>query len=305
LSMQRPDGDFTLWPEGQEVDRYAGAYAIWVLGLAREAGVAVPEAPLAKAHAALNAHLSAPLPTTPWGQRTALIERAFAAHALASAGEPPGETLALLFERLAELPPFARAILLMAVHAADPRDPRVATLRRQLSAALEARAGAAHVLVDEALGDAFYDSQVRTDAIALVALLQVAPDDPRIEPLARGLTRSRVGGRWRNTQENAWALLGLARYAAARERDAPDHRLTAWIGAAQVLDVERRAPAAPPEHARVAMPDLLRPLAPRGSDRTTHVVLDRDGPGRVYYRVGMEWATTGEAPARSQGLGLR
>lgn len=299
LSMQRDDGGFAMWPDAREAAPFAGAYATWMLGLASEAGIDVPAGRLARARRWLAARATSPLPASSSARTDALIERALALHVLAAAGEAPPEGLAALYERRGDLPIFARVLLLMAIHRVDPGDPRVTVLARQLSAAIEVLPEVAHVVPRGAAHSAYYDSPARTDAMALIALLQIDPADPRIEKLARGLAGARSAGRWRNTQENAWALLGLARYARAREGATPDFELRAWVGARELLSVAQRGRADLAHTAEVPMAELLRPIGP---GRDAHVILDRDGRGRVYYRLGMTWAVPGDAPPRSQGL---
>ena len=65
-----------------------------------------------------------------------------------------------------------------------------------------------------------------------MALLRVKPDHPIVAKLARGLLERRAGGRWRNTQENAYALVALLDYARIYEAEAPDFNSRALVGGA-------------------------------------------------------------------------
>jgi uncharacterized protein YfaS (alpha-2-macroglobulin family) len=306
VAMQRDDGTFTYWPDGDEVATHAGAYATWVMQLAADAGQPVPARALDRALDAMVVGLQAPLPTAAWERDERRADLALAAHVLVRAGrgshDAVGPVLADLFEHRDALPLFARAWLLMALHGADPHDPRVATLQRAISASIEDLPGSAHPV--EAASDRYamlLDSGTRTHALVLLAWLQLDPQDPLVDRLAHGLRLRRIGGRWRNTQENAYALLALAGYAREREAVVPDQRIDAWIGPQRVEALELRGHDDAPRERSVSMAELLGPL---GSDRTTTVVLDREGVGAAHYRLGMEWVTSGAAPARSQGLSL-
>jgi alpha-2-macroglobulin len=134
----------------------------------------------------------------------------------------------------------------------------------------------------------------------LMALLTLSPDDPRIDKLARGLRARRQGGRWRTTQENAFALLALADYAAARESESPDHTLRAWVGQHQVLVARGRGFDTTEREASLALDAAVRNVGP---DHTLPVVFERRGRGRVHYRVGVTWAQA-DPPPRAQGLVL-
>ena len=127
--------------------------------------------------------------------------------------------------------------------------------------------------------------------------MQLDPNDRLADKVAAGLVARRERGRWRTTQENAFALLALADYATRREADVPHHRVRAWIGDRAVID------------ARVTKRDDVRrggsvPLdAVRDTTGTTAIVLAKKGTGRVHWRVGVKW-TEANPPARSQGLVL-
>lgn len=297
-SMQLPSGHFAYWPGSQEVSAFGTAYAAWVLQLAREAGATVPEHGLTRALEALRADVTAPLPATPGPRDRALVERVMALRAVAETGSVPAEALAGVWDHRDRLPVFSRLLLLQTLHRVDPNDARIEPLLTSLSSSIEQRAGVAHVVdPTEPRWWWMFSSQTRTEAMALMTLQQVAPEDPRIEKLVAGLRASRRGGRWRNTQENAFALLALSRYASAAEGQVPDQRVQAWIGTRRVVDATLVGFEPAPRGGAVA---LRRALGDRIGDRA-HVVIHREGQGRTYYRVGVEW-TPEDAPARAQGI---
>lgn len=306
VSMQLPDGRFGYWPGNTEPAEFAGAYATWVMTMAADAGYPVSERALSRALDALAAGLEAPLPSTAWMRQEARVERAIAVHVLVAGGRRDlpaiGPTLDDLVSHRDELPVFARAMLLMAAHGVDPQHERVATLRRQVLASLERAGGAAYPVepVDHRWAR-WFDSSTRSHAMVLMAMMQLDPEAEVVHELAHGLRRRREGGRWRNTQENAYGLLALADYAERFETETPDHRLDVWLGAGPVSRVEQRGRGAAPVELRRSMQQVLGPL---GTDRTTNVVIDREGRGPVFYRLGMEWATEGAPAVRSQGMAL-
>ena len=61
-----------------------------------------------------------------------------------------------------------------------------------------------------------FGSDVRSTALVISALLEVDPKNPLIPDLAQGLKEKRSKqGYWRNTQDNVYALTGLADFARA------------------------------------------------------------------------------------------
>lgn len=297
-AMQLDDGELGYWPGAREPATFVGAYALWVLQLAAERGVAVPERMLTRLRAALAGRVRAELSGT--DPRRELEARPMILHALAVGGDATAADFDATFRARGSLSAFGRIMLALALHRAAPQDARMAELRRELDALVEERAGVAHVAEPAAREAEWFDSGARDDAAALMALTAIVPDDPRVEKLARGLRDRREAGRWRTTQENAFALLALAEYAAAREPEVPAHRIRAWIGPRAVLDAEV---AGFDRVSRGGSVDLDAALRSAGRGRTTEVVLQREGRGRAFYRIGVEWAEA-DPPARAQGLAL-
>jgi hypothetical protein len=87
------------------------------------------------------------------------------------------------------------------------------------------RVSATGATVTENAGDEYatlMDSEARTTALVLRAMVAVDPKHPLAARVAKGLLGMRKGGTWRTTQETAWALLALDDYRRAQESAAPD-----------------------------------------------------------------------------------
>ncbi|MEZ4449332.1 MAG: alpha-2-macroglobulin family protein [Nannocystaceae bacterium] len=303
LAMQRESGGFAYWPGDDAANDYVSAYATWVLGLAAASGREVDLSALSEARDFLQRRLEVAAAEVPSGRGLARsVEAAIALHTLADAGVRVKPRALELYADRERLPIFARAFLLMALHRGDPGAPEVQTLTRELLGAIDELPGSAHVRepVDPRWDD-FFTSDGRSDAIVLLALLRVTPAHPVIEKLARGLLERRRGGVWRNTQENAYALVALAEYARAREPAPPAIDARAWVADGNVLDVRVEGRGAPPRVASVDMAELLR-LGRRGPV-TFPVTVERRGEGRLYYRLAAEWAPSArDLPAIARGL---
>lgn len=298
LSMQRPDGLFDYWPGAGQVHPFASAYALWLLQLAERRGFEVPPDALARGRAAMAEQVRSDAAPTSRDHALAMI---FALDALAQAGEAQAADFDALYAARGSLPVSGRMMLTMALHRAAPSDPRLPALVRGATALLEERAAVAHVVEPTANARAHWDSPTRNDALALMMLMQVRPGDGRIDGLARGIAARRQRGRWRTTQENAFALLALAEYAGRRKAAAADHRVRAWIGSRAVLDTTVRGFDATTRGSRVGLDALGEPGRPVTD---TRVLLRREGRGRVHWRVGVRWTEADPQP-RAQGLAVR
>lgn len=291
-SMATPSGGFAYWPGGREPHPYATAYAIWVLSELKRTGVQVDETLIQNAAGYLERELDRirdyATPTTYDDVRAAM-----ALMAVGSVGRPNPTLMNALLDRADRLPVFARAMLAMALHEADPSDARLSSLVASIRDRVDLRGKTARSKAESKRYTEYFDSPVRTDAIILLALARVSPDDALIEPLARGLTEARYRGDLRNTQENAFALLAMSDYTQLRESVEPDMDVRAWIGADMVVDTafEGRDLSVLRGETRVEGDPL--------------VTLQRLGEGRLYYRVGMSWAPNPETiEAQARGIAI-
>ncbi len=163
----------------------------------------------------------------------------------------------------------------------------VEAIRKHLNNHVTETAGAAHFVTN--YGDDNYlllHSARRADGIILEALIGDQKESDLIAKLVRGLLAHRKQGRWENTQENIFVLLALDRYFNTYERTTPDFVARAWLGETYAGGQEFRGRST--ERKQVNVP--MRLLAEQGG--TQNLTLSKEGQGRLYYRVGMQYAPT-------------
>jgi hypothetical protein len=84
-----------------------------------------------------------------------------------------------------------------------------------------------------------WSSDLRTTAIALQTLVDVTPEHPYVGKMARYLVQARgPDGRYKTTQEAAFALMALTEVVRIREKDAPDFLGKVSVGGKQVAESE-------------------------------------------------------------------
>jgi alpha-2-macroglobulin len=88
----------------------------------------------------------------------------------------------------------------------------------------------AHVAVSDLALAELLESPTRSTAILLQAVLAIDGKHPLAQKLARGLVRLRTGAGYRNTQEDAWALLALEDYRKQEEPEAPQFGTQVFFG---------------------------------------------------------------------------
>nr|WP_255216695.1 alpha-2-macroglobulin family protein [Pseudenhygromyxa sp. WMMC2535] len=310
-AMQLSSGGFSYWPGGATEAPYASAYATWVLTLAARAGYEVPEPMLDRAESYLRRMLST------WLARTAppedqAIEAALIAWSLSERGAAPPEALDELYAERHRLPVFAAAMLDLAIANTDADDPRLPGLLTELQANIDEREAVAKVETSGPTWTWYWDTEVRSSALVTLAMLAIDPEHPLVPKLARGLLAARQGGRWANTQENALVLLALAEYAAVYEAEAPDFEGRVWLANQPVAAIQIHDRSFGFEDGFTAMDALLAAVHGEGGAAQAarggadQLILERAGSGRMYYRVGLEWASTAtDLPAKAEGVAIR
>ncbi|MGH9947190.1 MAG: alpha-2-macroglobulin family protein, partial [Pyrinomonadaceae bacterium] len=154
------------------------------------------------------------------------------------------------------------------------------------------------------------------------------PANDLIPKLVRGLLAHRKAGHWSNTQENVFILLAMDKYFNAFEKVTPDFVTRIWLGNtyageeafkgrsinSNVLNIpmsyllgsadtpvhtDAKASEKLPAPNRNEDKSVLAPsdedksvLAPSDEDKSVlaPLIIDRQGAGRLYYRIGMKYA---------------
>ena len=295
LSMATPAGGLSMWPGGDRPWLWGTLFATHTLVEARRAGYAVPGPALEE----LLAWIDSDVLRSSRDDRGPL-HRAYAAYTLVAGGETDG--LASLLSTLAR--PLdaatdreARWLLAAALAEIGDRDGS-----REL---LEGTARKSLTEIRETGGT--LRSPVRELAVELLARLDIDPGDASIPDLVQQLLATRkIAGRrpedgvkrWRSTQENAFALLALGRYARSVRYEASvgTARVTVFSGASPEADAADNL-----ETFDVSSDGQRSLVLPADARR---VRIDVEGDARFFWsslEAGVPLAT----PAESMDRGLR
>lgn len=131
-------------------------------------------------------------------------------------------------------------------------------------------------------------SDRRTDAILLDAIIEDNPQSDLIPKLVNGLLAHRKRGRWGNTQENVFVLLALDRYFNTYESETPDFVAKIWLGDTYAGSNAFRGRTTERHETLVPMEYVLNET----SGGTQNLLISKEGPGRLYYRLGLRYAPT-------------
>ncbi len=216
-------------------------------------------------------------------------EASFIADILARVGHLDQSRLQKLVAQKAELALSSKIQLLSAM--ARLRLPRQdldhlldEVLREVTVGPAEARVEAVEPLFSELL-----ESPTRSTAVLLEAVLAIDSKSPIAPKLARGLVRLRSGSSYRNTQEDAWALLALEDYRKAAEPEPPNFGAEVFFADSRVAEFAFRGLPIHSETAKIPSDILL--LHPVASVAVR--VIDT---GVVNYAMQLRMAKDGASP---------
>jgi uncharacterized protein YfaS (alpha-2-macroglobulin family) len=280
LDNQRGDGGFGWWPDSRDSDPWVTAYALWGLDVAHKAGRPVPDGAIDSAVRWLRGRLGRLNETG----AVDLAGRALVVDVLATIGKPDPGFTNRLYDARADMPLFARALLAHAIVEAKMDRGQAEELLRDLEQHLRITPEAATV-VDQ-LGDGYaavLDSQPRSTAIVLRALVALDPKHALAPRLARGLLGERRNGQWASTHEAAWSLLALDDYRRLFERKAPDFDARVWAGGELALDAPFRGRGVRQQEATVPAARLLAHGEPT-------IAFQVEGSGTLFYEARLRYA---------------
>lgn len=284
--LQGPDGGYRYWASSECSAAWASSYAVLALGRAAELGYPVDRAALSRGQQYLAGTVAAGRCTRCGGSCAAPDDptRVFALYALARTRAPKASFHAELVARRAALPLFSQAMLADALLVTGSRDEGRRVLQEVLNHVKESPTEAHLEEADPRTYAPLWSSDTRTTGIVLGTLASTLPDHPYVPKMAAWLGGvRRADGRFRNTQEAAFALLALSEVMRTREKDVPDFTARVSLAGAEVASARFAGRSAEAVRREVPMSRL-----PRGGGALDFA---RDGAaGVLYYGAVLRWA---------------
>ncbi|MCE7870386.1 hypothetical protein DYH09_08425 [bacterium CPR1] len=267
--FQAPGGGMLLWPSSKWVNAYLSVYALDMLNRAKDDGYEVDKRLLTDLRGYVKKVPNAETFDYPYSQAEEIVVRSYAVSVLARLGVKDRGA----FDRLY----------------ADR------TLRNELTSRVRMEADSAYFQEkDQASLGWVYGSNVRLTAQILAVLLEEeAPPDfaPR---LVKYLMSVQKNGHWGNTQEDLAVLTALDRYRDKFEKGSPNFKAFARIDARSVLERSFSGTTAQVANVKIPMAEL-----PVGK---VNVDLEKQGKGRLYYTLRLQYAPAEDVPARDEGF---
>jgi hypothetical protein len=215
--------------------------------------------------------------------------QAFAVKVLVEGGRTQDSNINRLYGYRDRMPVFALAYLHDALMAKrETSGTRIDDLRRRMSNAVLPEGGSAHV---EELSDPyllwFWNSNVRSTSIVLNTLVRANAPPTSITPMVRWMMAARRGGRWGNTQENAYAMESLVNYYRKYETTVPNFSAVVKLGSDELAHEQFRSRSAESKSIDLTMPQVLTRGAAGSSQPLSFT---RDGAGTLFYATRLRYA---------------
>lgn len=282
-TLQHYDGGWSFWKVDDDSFPYVSVHVAHALARAKLKGYQIPDEVVEKSMSYLK-QIESKYPKT-YSQESRWAISAYAIYVRDLFGEHDADKARRLVKE-ATVDALSAETLgwLMSVLAADP-GPELDAIKQNLLNRVTETAGNAHFVTNYTDGEyVLLSSDRRADGIILEALLKTEPDNTLIPKIVRDLLANRLKGRWRSTQENAFVLLALDKYFETYEKTTPNFVARVWLGSAYAG--EQRFTGRSADTNSIAVPMSYLQAQTVSPDLT----LDKQGAGRLYYRVGMNYA---------------
>lgn len=274
LAQQKVSGGWG-WFVNDEPNPLVTAYALIGLAEAQRQGFDVPASAIEAAQRYLRQALIVPTArTTTWQ----LNRQAFVLYALARSGAPSIAQTTTLFEYRSRLHYDALALLALTFAQIDPDDTRSSdVLVSDLINAASLSATGAHW--NEASRDYWnWNSDTRTTALALAALVELRPDSDLIPNVVRYLMAQRTADAWETTQETAWSIMALTDWMLVSGDLQPEYSFSAELNSETLAEGMAAA-----ETAREALALHIEAAGLLAQEANLLTIRRGEGPGSLYY----------------------
>ncbi|MBA2663286.1 MAG: Ig-like domain-containing protein [Bradymonadaceae bacterium] len=284
--LQNYDGGFGFWKRTESSWPYASLHVAHALRRAQQKGYSVPAAMMQRSEQYLE-NIERHIPSI-YGEHARYALMAYALYVRNVGGNRDLAGAKNLFKRAGfdklSLEAVGWLLSLFAQDAAVASEREA--IRKHLNNRVQETAATAQFASD--YGESNYlmlNTSRRTDGVILEALIAAEPANDLIPKLVRGLMGHRSKGQWGSTQDNVFVLLALDRYFNVFEKQTPNFVARAWLGEQFVGEHAFRGRTTERHHVDVPMAYLAK-----GGKAAQDFTIQKDGTGRMYYRLGMRYA---------------
>ena len=296
---QTESGGLSIWKGDRWASGYITAYTLYVMAEAKQHGYQIDQTVADKAISYCKNYLHSNYDSrTPYGMHAWYGAEALMVYALALNSQAEPAYMQTLFQVRDQLPVFARALLLKAIHISTKTAPMESELTRDLMNQIKVTSTTAHFEEPDWEGlEWIYSTNTRTTAIILQALLEVGSRDPVLSKVVQWIMQEQKVGRWRSTQENVYVVNALSTYFRTFESENPNFNATISVAGREVLRqmFEGRS---------LNTINSTEKLSSFEVGEQLPVNVRKLGPGILYYGVRMNYYPVKDSIPRNEGITL-
>jgi len=292
---QKPNGGFSFWQDSSYDSPYLTAYTLFILKKAQEAGYRVPSTVMERGSAYLQEFLHGKLKKEkyPYDSASWRSSEAFSLYVLSLMGKPEPAYIEHLYKKRDELPLFARTFLLKTIHLEGNNQAMEEDIVRDLMNKIKISPTNAYFEEKEDLPWVFH-SNLRTTAMILQALIEIEEEPASAAQIVRWLTKEEQT-RWMSTQDNAYFFYALDEYFRRYEAEEAEFRVEVKLAGKTILEHFFPKRTEEISQQRIEMASLEK-------GEKLPLYIHKEGEGRMYYELRMNYAPTGKLEPRDEGM---
>jgi len=294
-TFQRGDGGFGYWTDSLESNAYLTTYVVYAMNMAKKAGYAVDSNSVARALDYLDSVLRSKDPENLMN----LTTRVYILYVMSENGNADMSLVNNAYDQRKDLPLFAQAQLAMIYDRADSK--KATTIMNEIlnNIIIDAR-GAYFQEKDQDYWGFSMNTDTRSNAIILQAMIRIVPENESIAKIVRYLLDRRDGGHWDTTQSTVASIFALIDYLNLTGELNGNFTATINLNGEEILSkVFDKSNILTTETKEMSFDSMKE-------DELNPMSLAVNGTGRLYYDIVMDYfLTKTDIPAVDQGIGIK
>ena len=294
---QRANGGFSYWKDSSYDSPYLTCYTLFILKKAQEYGYQVPSRTIEKGLGYLKNLLHGKLEKKkyPYNLLSWRSSQAFALYVLSLFGESEPAYKEYLYRKREEMPLFARAFLLKAIHLGGKDKEMEEEIVRSLINKIKISPTRAYFDEGKRIPWVFH-SNLRTTAIILQALMEIEKEPPMTPQIIKWLIDEQRNPR-KSTQDNAYLFYALADYFHRYEKEEPEFKVKVQLAGKTVFEDNFKGRSKKISEKQISIASLKK-------GESLPLKIYKEGKGQIYYEVRMNYFPIKRLQPRDEGIAV-
>lgn len=309
-NYQSANGGFSYWTSKTWISPWLTAYAADAMIKAEKEGYTIDKNSLKSALEYIRSYAESRESEKPrfWNDEYInLSSVAYIAAVLAEGGYNSNDVKSIIdriYPNVNNMPFYGQIQLMRAMYYNKYDNNAFAKVRQYILNTIKEDPNTAHYELEEMYSNLYWihSSSVRDTSVALYALIETGYDNTVNEKVVRWLVQSRKNGRYLNTQDNVSVFAAMNMYFKKYENVNPDFKAE-FIYQGQTLMSETFGSRTQPSLTKnYALDEFMNDRLSNLNTKTALANIKRNGNGRLYYGVRLNYAPRNLAVNRDAGI---